>query len=123
MLDIGCGAGFELLIARRQTGDDGRVCGIDLSEEMICRANANLAEVGITDVEIKHVTADKIPYDNDSFDVVLSNGVINLSPCKQDLFAEIHRVLKPGGSLQFADIVLEQDLPGHLADSPDAWSQ
>ena len=123
VLDIGCGAGFDLLVAHRQVGGTGRVCGVDLTEEMIMRAQANLAGAGISDIELKQVDGDAIPYAEASFDVVISNGVINLSPCKQELFAEIIRVLKPGGRLQFADIVLETELPSHLLGSLEAWSQ
>lgn len=123
VLDIGCGAGFDILVARLQVGDSGRVCGIDLTKEMVIRARTNLAKSGYHDVVIKHVNDDAIPYAESSFDVVISNGVINLSPCKEELFAEVHRVLKPGGRLQFADIVLERELPGHLAGSLEAWSQ
>ena len=123
ILDVGCGAGLDLIFSRFLTGDTGRVKGIDLTEEMISRARKNLAQAGITDVEIKHVDEDFIPYDDNEFDVVISNGVINLSPCKQKLFGEIFRVLKPGGRLQFADIVLEKELPSHMASSLEAWSQ
>jgi len=123
VLDIGCGAGFDLLVARHLVGDSGRVCGIDLTEEMIARARINLARAGLGDVEIKHVEGENIPYTDATFDVVISNGVINLSPDKEKLFAEIHRVLKPGGRLQFADIVLEHELPNHLVGSLEAWSQ
>jgi arsenite methyltransferase len=123
VLDIGCGAGFDLLVARLQVGDSGRVSGIDLTEEMIARARANLTRAGFGDVELTHVDGDDIPYTDASFDMVISNGVINLSPDKENLFAEISRVLKAGGRLQFADIALEQELPKHLIGSLEAWSQ
>lgn len=123
ILDIGCGAGLDLIVARRLSGDKGKVCGIDLTEEMIARARENLAKADIIDVEIKHVDADTIPYVDNTFDVIISNGVINLSPCKQKLFSEIFRALKPGGRLQFADIVLDKELPSHMAGSLEAWSQ
>ena len=123
VLDIGNGAGFDLYVASRLAGETGRVCGIDLTREMVDMARQNLAESGLTNIEVTHVSSEKIPYDDNTFDTVISNGVINLSPCKQELFQEIFRVLKKNGKLQFADVVLEKELPGALAGSPEAWSQ
>ena len=123
VLDFGCGAGFDLFVASRLVGEGGKVCGIDLTEDMVVRARENLAFAGLTNFEIKKVDSETIPYDEHSFDVVISNGVINLSPRKESSFAEIYRVLKPGGVLQFADVVLENDLPVSLAGSAEAWSQ
>jgi SAM-dependent methyltransferase len=123
VLDVGCGAGFDLYIADRLVGDQGRVCGIDLTDEMASLAKKNLAKAGTSDVEIKTVDMEHIPYPDHTFDVVISNGVINLSPSKEVTFKEIYRVLKPGGTLQFADVVLEQDLPSELSGSADAWAQ
>jgi SAM-dependent methyltransferase len=122
VLDYGCGAGFDMYVASRLMGDHGRVCGIDLTEEMAERARRNLALAGIPNFEVQTVDSETIPYDDYSFDVVISNGVINLSPCKQTLFREIKRVLKPGGKLQIADIILEQALPAGLS-SAESWSQ
>ena len=123
VLDFGCGAGFDLFVASRLVGEGGKVCGIDLTEDMVVRARENLALAGLTNFEIKKVDSETIPYDEHSFDVVISNGVINLSPRKESSFAEIYRVLKPGGVLQFADVVLENDLPASLTGSAEAWSQ
>ncbi len=123
VLDVGCGAGFDLFVASRLVGEKGRLCGIDLTEEMVKRAGENLALAGITNFEIKKVDSEIIPYDDHSFDVVISNGVINLSPNKRVGFKEIYRVLKPGGRLQFADVVVENELPADLAGSAEAWSQ
>lgn len=123
LLDYGCGAGFDLFVASKLVGGNGRVCGIDLTEEMVRRARENLTLSGVTNFEIKKVDSETIPYDDHSFDVVISNGVINLSPSKQTAFREIYRVLKPGGKLQFADVVLENELPADLAGSAEAWSQ
>ncbi len=123
LLDFGCGAGFDLFVASKLVGNKGRVCGIDLTEEMIRRAGENLTLAGVTNFEIKKVDSEVIPYDDRSFDIVVSNGVINLSPSKETTFREIHRVLKPGGKLQFADVVLEGELPAGLAGSAEAWSQ
>ncbi len=123
VLDLGCGAGFDLFVASKLVGDSGRVYGVDLTDEMVARAKNNLADSNSSNVEIKKVDSESIPYPDDTFDVVISNGVINLSPCKDICFKEIHRVLKPGGRFQFADVVLESALPAGLSGSLDAWSQ
>ncbi len=123
VLDYGCGAGFDLYVASRLVGENGRLCGIDLTEEMVGKARKNLVSAGVTNFEIRTVDEDTIPYGDCSFDVVISNGVINLSPCKQAVFKEIYRVLKPGGSLQFAYVVLETELPAAMAASAESWSQ
>lgn len=122
VLDIGCGAGFDLLCAARLVGPGGRVCGIDLTPEMAVRARQNLAEAGLPHIEIREGAAEELPFADGSFDLVISNGVLNLSPDKGRLFAEIHRVLKPGGRLQFADIVLKEELPS-AQKSATAWSE
>jgi SAM-dependent methyltransferase len=123
ILDIGCGAGFDLYVAKRLVGESGRVCGIDLTEEMVNRARKNLNESGMSNIEVTHVSSEKIPYSDNTFDTVISNGVINLSPCKQELFQEIFRILKNKGNLQFADVVLEKNLPDSMVGSLEAWSQ
>lgn len=112
-----------MFVASKLVGDSGRVSGIDLTDEMVTRAKNNLADSNSSNVEIKKVDSESIPYPDDNFDVVISNGVINLSPCKDICFKEIYRILKPGGRLQFADVVLESALPAGLSGSLDAWSQ
>ena len=123
VLDIGSGAGFDLYVAKRLAGETGMVCGIDLTRDMVDLARKNLAASSMSDVEVTHVSSEKIPYSTDTFDTVISNGVINLSPRKQELFQDIFRVLKNGGKLQFADVILEKELPSTMAGSPEAWSQ
>ena len=123
LLDFGCGAGFDLFVASKLIGEKGRVYGIDLTEEMVQRAKKNLNLAGVTNFEIKKVDSETVPYENDFFDVVISNGVINLSENKETTFKEIYRILKPGGRLQFADVMLERELPATLAGSAEAWSQ
>jgi arsenite methyltransferase len=123
ILDIGSGAGFDLIVASRLTGPDGSACGIDLTVEMVARAKETVQSLGIDNIEVNHISSEKIPFKDQAFDVVVSNGVINLSPCKLELFKEIYRVLKPGGRLQFADIVLDRDLPAGMAGNLEAWSQ
>lgn len=123
ILDVGCGAGFDLVVARLKTGPEGRVCGVDLSPEMVERARTNLRELEMEDVETSVVGSEKLPFEEGSFDLVISNGVLNLSPAKVQLFSEIFRVLRPGGRLQIADIVLDGDAPAQMAGSLEAWAQ
>jgi arsenite methyltransferase len=123
VLDIGCGAGFDLFAASRMTGATGRVVGVDLCKEMAARARINLSLLQVKNVEVLEVASETLPFPDHTFDRVISNGVINLSPDKIGLFAEIYRVLKPGGQLQFADIILDKELPPHLAAGVESWSQ
>lgn len=123
VLDVGCGAGFDMIVASRFVSATGKVCGIDMTPEMAERARANLQRGGVTSAEVQVSGAESVPYPGASFDVVISNGVINLSPLKEEVFREIYRVLRPGGRLQFADIVVNQTLPPAVANSLEAWSQ
>jgi len=90
---------------------------------MVDRAMENIKRTGDLNIEIVHVSSEEIPFDDQMFDVVISNGAINLSPKKLYLFQNIHRVLKHGGNLQFADIVTEGELPAGLTGSLEAWTQ
>jgi arsenite methyltransferase len=123
ILDIGCGAGIDLIVARRKSGADSRVCGVDLTAEMISQAQKNFDLLGIDNIETDQLNSEILPYPDESFDVVISNGVINLSPAKPELFAEIYRVLRPGGRLQIADMVMDGELPPQMAASLESWSQ
>lgn len=122
LLDVGCGAGFDLINAAHLTGPTGRVYGIDITPEMVEKARKNLRYSGIDKSQVHVAGSESIPYDDQAFDVVISNGVLNLSPFKEKSFQEIYRVLKPGGRLQFADIVLKKELPADIAGSLEAWS-
>lgn len=123
ILDIGCGAGFDLVVARKLAGADGRICGIDITQKMIDRARNVFEKLDLDDIETLHVTSETLPFEDQGFDLVISNGVINLSPAKDEFFQEMYRVLRPGGKIQIADIVVEKELPLHLVGSLEAWSQ
>ena len=123
VLDIGCGSGVDLLVAREIVGDSGHVCGIDLTEEMVNNAQYLIKSSGYENISAQHVTSEKIPYKDKHFDYVISNGVFNLSPSKLELFREIRRVIKPGGILQFADVCLVEGKVLEQTSSPDDWAQ
>jgi arsenite methyltransferase len=121
ILDVGCGAGFDLIVASRMAGQNARVCGIDLTPEMVAKAKKNLNRYGVQNFDIQVAGAESIPYPDNTFDVITSNGVLNLSPLKEKCFREIYRVLRPNGRLQFADIVLKEDC-GAACSTLEAWS-
>lgn len=107
VVDLGCGAGIDLLLAARKVGPKGRVIGVDMTDEMITRARKNFAAAGLENVEVHRGLIENLPVETASADWVISNCVINLSPEKAKVFAEIARVLKPGGGVAVTDIVVE----------------
>jgi SAM-dependent methyltransferase len=115
VLDLGSGAGFDLLIAAEKVGLEGRVIGVDMTPEMIATAEANIAASGHRNIEIRQGVIENLPVENESVDWVISNCVINLSPEKQKVFDEISRVLKPSGRFSISDIVVS-NFPEHLRD-------
>jgi len=119
VLDVGCGAGVDTFFAAVLTGPTGSVVGVDLVPEMISRAKSNQRLMNLDNVDFQNVSGEDLPFPNDSFDVVISNGVINLIPDKQAALAEIARVLKPSGRLMLADQIsagnIEKDLSARLA--------
>ena len=123
VLDIGCGAGVDTLIAARLVGPAGRVAGVDATPEMIARARANLALAGLNNVSFEVAAAEALPFPDREFDVVISNGVINLTIDKEQALREVHRVLKRGGRLMVADMVLVTELPGDQAGKVENWFQ
>ncbi len=122
VLDVGCGAGLDMILASRLVGPAGGVCGIDLTPEMVEKARANFVRAGANNASAVVASSEAIPYDGNTFDVVTSNGVLNLSPLKEQSLHEIFRVLRPAGRFQFADIVLNEELPAEMTNSVDAWS-
>jgi SAM-dependent methyltransferase len=122
VLDIGSGAGFDSLIAARQVGPAGRVIGVDLTDAMLEKATEGARKMGLTNVEFRKGLAEELPVEDESIDVVISNGVINLCPDKEVVMREVHRVLKPGGRFQIADIIVHKEVPQSAKDNIDLWS-
>jgi arsenite methyltransferase len=122
VVDIGCGAGTDLLLAARRVGPNGRAIGIDMTEAMRDRALVYAALAGLTNVEVHLADATALPLRDASVDVVISNGVLNLVPEKEKAFAEIRRILRPGGGLQLADIVLDAELGEDVRRNIDLWT-
>ena len=122
VLDIGSGAGFDTLLAAYQVGGAGKVIGVDMTREMLDKALANADAMRLSNVEFREGYAESLPIDEGSIDVVISNGVINLSPDKETVFREIVRVLKPGGRLQMADISLDVAVPDSAKENIDLWT-
>ena len=122
IVDIGCGAGTDLLLAALHVGPRGRAVGVDMTEAMRNRALGGAATCGLAHVDVREGEATALPIENESVDVVISNGVLNLVPEKRDAVAEIRRVLKPNGRVQIADIVLGVDLPESARRDIDLWT-
>ncbi len=123
VLDIGCGAGVDSLVAARLVGEGGRVVGIDITPAMIEQARDHLARLGWPQVSFQEGEAEALPFPDADFDVVISNGVFNLSLDKARALEEVHRVLKPGGRFMLADMVLVATLPPDLSDKVENWYQ
>ena len=119
VLDIGCGAGVDTILASMLTGPTGNVVGVDIVPEMLQQAEKNLMMTAQKNVNFKKAPCEQLPYPVDTFDVVISNGVINLIPDKEAALAEIYRVLKPGGRLMMADQIdsgnVQKDIKARLA--------
>jgi arsenite methyltransferase len=122
VVEIGSGAGFDAVLAAQQVGTTGRVIGVDMTQAMLEKARANVVGLGLTNVEFRHGYMEELPIDDATADVVISNGVINLSPDKEAVFREIARVLKPGGRIQMADIVVARAVPDAAKENIDLWT-
>lgn len=122
VLDMGCGAGTDLLLAAMQVGPAGRAIGVDMTESMAARAREGAREADLANVEVRLGDATALPLPDGSVDVLISNGVFNLVPDKARALAEMFRVIKPGGRLQIADIVLATDLDDAAKRDVDLWT-
>lgn len=123
VLDIGCGAGMDLLLAAKRTGLKGRAIGVDMTPAMLELARQSAVKAGLWEIiEIHRGHVEALPVEAESIDVVISNGVLNLSPDKLRAFTEIHRVLKPGGRLYLADVVVQRELSLAARSDVDLWA-
>jgi len=122
VLDLGCGAGTDLLIAAQMAGPDGRVIGVDMTRSMLERACASAQRMGLANVELHEALIEALPLEDNSVDVVISNGVIDLVPDKDAVFDEIDRVLRPGGRLQVADVIIHTEVSEDARARIDLWT-
>lgn len=122
VLDLGSGGGIDCFLAARQVGSQGSVIGVDMTPEMLEKARANQARMGLENVEFRLGEIEHLPTADESVDVILSNCVINLSPDKPQVFREAYRVLRPGGKLSVSDIVTSGPMPQAVKDSLAAWA-
>lgn len=122
VLDLGCGAGTDLLIAAQMTGPHGRAIGVDMTVAMLEQTRASARRMGLTNVELHEALIESSPIGDASVDVVISNGVIDLVPDKDAVFDEIDRVLKPGGRLQIADVVIHHEVSEDARKRIDLWT-
>jgi arsenite methyltransferase len=122
VLDLGSGAGTDSLVAAQMVGPEGHVTGIDMTPEMLAKARAAAAELGTQNVEFTEAEAERLPFPDESLDVVISNGVIDLIPDKDAVFSEIFRVLKPGGRIQVADVTIQRPVSEEGQRNIDLWT-
>jgi arsenite methyltransferase len=122
VLDLGSGAGTDSLVAAQMVGDHGRVTGIDMTPEMLAKARRAATEMGATNVEFIEAEAERLPFPDERFEVVISNGVIDLIPDKDAVFGELFRVLTPGGRLQIADVTIENPVSEEGRRDIDLWT-
>jgi len=121
VLDLGCGAGLDSLVAAQRTGPKGKVIGVDFSDAMLVRARQAAAEVGVGNVEFYQADAEDIPIEEGVIDVVLVNGIFNLNPMRDSIFRELARVVRQGGTVYAAELILRQPLPQEIQDSEANW--
>jgi arsenite methyltransferase len=122
VLDVGSGAGMDTLVAAQMVGPTGSVTGVDMTPEMVAKARGSVAEMGLGNVTFVEGSAEDLPFDDASFDVVISNGVIDLIPDKDAVFSEITRVLRPGGRIQLADVTIQNPVSEESKRDIDLWA-
>ena len=122
VLDLGCGAGTDTLVAAQMVGPKGHVTGIDMTPEMLAKARSAADEMGLANVELVEGEAEQLPFEDETFDIVISNGVIDLVPDKDAVFSEIFRVLKPGGRIQIADVSIQKPVSEEGRRNIDLWT-
>ena len=122
VLDVGSGAGTDSLIAAQMVGENGQVTGIDMTPEMLAKARRAAAQMGASNVEFVETEAERLPFADARFDVIISNGVIDLIPDKDAVFAELFRVLAPGGRMQIADVTIEKPVSEEGRRNIDLWT-
>lgn len=122
VVDIGCGAGMDLLLAAEAVGPTGHAIGVDMTEPMAERARVGARERGLVNVDVRLGDAMALPVESESVDVVISNGVLNLTPDKEQAFGEVFRILKPGGQFLYGDIVVANELSESIRRNIDLWT-
>lgn len=122
VLDLGSGSGTDVFVAALHVGDTGSVTGLDMTDQQLAKARRLRDEAGMDNVSFEKGYVEDVPFEDGAFDVVISNGVINLSADKQQVFEEANRVLAPGGRLAVSDIISEQQMPRSIKDDEDLWA-
>ena len=122
VVDMGCGAGFDTFVASGMVGPEGHVIGVDMTPEMLEKAQRSAQSAGVSNVEFRLGYAEELPVSDEWADVVISNGVLNLMPDKSAALKQLNRVLKPGGCLKFADIIVEKPVPVDAKENIDLWT-
>jgi arsenite methyltransferase len=122
VVDLGSGAGFDCFVASALVGDEGEVVGVDMTEEMLNKSRALADDMGLNNIEFRDGLLEELPVEDVWADVAISNGVINLCSDKKKVMAEIYRILKPGGYLQFADIANSKPVPQAAVENIDLWT-